>query len=368
MDTFVDSSWYFARFTAPHAEEPTVPAIADKWLPVDQYIGGVEHAILHLLYSRFFARAMKKTGHLDLDEPFRGLFTQGMVTHETYRNAAGEWLSPSEVVVEMVDNLRQAKLLATGAPVTIGSIEKMSKSKKNTVDPNDIIKTYGADTARWFVLSDSPPERDVQWTEEGIRGAERFVQRLWKLVTEACAVLEQPANTDSALTNEAADLRKRAHRATRSVAEDIEGLHFNRAVAQVYELANALGRFLPMLAAAPDAAGQAALRDTLERLVQLVAPMMPHLAETCWAALGKPGLAAEAPWPEVDPALLVEDTVTIAVQVNGKLRATLEAAVGTSRERLEQMALSLDPVARMLSGNPPRKLIVVPDRIVNVVV
>jgi leucyl-tRNA synthetase len=367
MDTFVDSSWYFARFTAPRAEEPTIPAVADKWLPVDQYIGGVEHAILHLLYSRFFARAMKKTGHLDLDEPFRGLFTQGMVTHETYRSAAGDWLSPGEVVVEMVDNVRQAKLLATGAPVTIGSIEKMSKSRKNVVDPDEIVATYGADTARWFMLSDSPPERDVQWTEAGVEGAGRFLQRIWKLVGDGIAARARPANgpdADAGVT----ELRKLAHRTVDSVGREIEGLRFNRAVAQIYELANGLARFAQAGEAGFSAARRDAFLEGITVLVQLVAPMMPHLAETCWQALGRDGLVADAPWPAVDPALLVEDSVTLAVQVNGKLRGTLEVIRGLARGELEAKALALEPVIKSLAGNAPKKVIIVPDRIVNVVV
>jgi leucyl-tRNA synthetase len=369
MDTFVDSSWYFARFTAPSAADPTVPAVANKWLPVDQYIGGVEHAILHLLYSRFFARAMKKTGHLGMEEPFRGLFTQGMVTHETYRTADGEWLSPGDVVVETNDNGRWAKLLATDTAVEIGSIEKMSKSKKNVVDPDEIVATYGADTARWFMLSDSPPERDVQWTEAGVEGASRFLQRIWKLVSEFIALRDHaPAGAGDGTDDGVLELRKIAHRSVNNVGQDIEGLRFNRAVAQIYELANALSKFQQAHADGISSAQLAAFGEATERLVQLVAPMMPHLAETCWAALGKTGLVADAPWPAVDPALLVEDTVTLAVQVNGKLRATIAVPVGSPRDRIEQLALSLDPVARMLDGKPPKKLIIVPDRIVNVVV
>jgi leucyl-tRNA synthetase len=367
MDTFVDSSWYYARFTAPTASDPTKPAIANKWLPVDQYIGGVEHAILHLLYSRFFARAMHKTGHLGIDEPFRGLFTQGMVTHETYKSADGEWLSPTDVLVEATENARRAKLLSTGAEVQIGSIEKMSKSKKNVIDPDEIVATYGADTARWFMLSDSPPERDVQWTEAGVEGASRFLQRIWKLVSESLAL---PASAPADLTNAADSLtiRKISHRTVKNVGEEIEGLRFNRAVAQIYELTNALAKYLPIMAATPNDAGLAALREGVDRLVQIVAPMMPHLAETCWVALGKAGLVADAPWPEVDPTLLVEDSVTVAVQVNGKLRATIELPVGSPRERIEELVLSLEAVTRMLEGRTPKKLIIVPDRIVNVVV
>jgi leucyl-tRNA synthetase len=368
MDTFVDSSWYFARFTAPDAEAPTVPAMADKWLPVDRYVGGVEHAILHLLYSRFFTRAMKRTGHLGLEEPFKGMFTQGMVTHETYRAAGGEWLPPEDVEIESQGETRTARERGTGAPVTIGSIEKMSKSRKNVVDPNDIIGTYGADTARWFVLSDSPPERDVQWTEEGIRGAERFVQRLWKLVSDTTAILDRTAAGTGTASADAEELRKRAHRMTHAIAIDIEGLRFNRAVAQIYEFGNALGAFLQARRGGVTAGDTPILRDAVQRMVQCFAPMMPHLAETCWAALGGDGLVAEASWPQVDEALLRDDTVVVPVQVNGKRRAELTLPVGASREAVEREVLSLEPVARMLGGKPPRKLVIVPDRIVNVVV
>jgi leucyl-tRNA synthetase len=372
MDTFVDSSWYFARFTAPHAETPTVPATANAWLPVDQYIGGVEHAILHLLYSRFFTSAMKKTGHVGMDEPFRGLFTQGMVTHETYKSAEGDWVSPADVVIESDGDARTAKLLQGGAPVAIGSIEKMSKSKKNVVDPDEIVSTYGADTARWFMLSDSPPERDVQWTEAGIEGASRFQQRIWKIVNEAQGLFETPVSErDSGDADALADLRRAVHRAVARVADDIEGLRFNRAVAQIYELTNALAKWTnPDTAGAVygSAAHRAAVREGVDRLVQLVAPMMPHLAETSWAALGKSGLVADVPWPEVDAALLVDSTIVVPVQVNGKRRGEITVPAGAPRELVEREVLSLEAVSRMLDGKAPKKLVIVPDRIVNVVI
>jgi leucyl-tRNA synthetase len=261
--------------------------------------------------------------------------------------------------------LRLAKLLKSGEAVEIGAIEKMSKSKRNVVDPDEIVATYGADTARWFMLSDSPPERDVQWTEAGVEGASRFLQRIWKLVAESLEVAEAPATGNG---SEALAIRKLTHRVVRNVGEEIEELRFNRAVAQIYELTNGLSKFVAAGGATLEAQGLAALREGVERLVQVVAPMMPHLAETCWAALGKAGLVADAAWPAVDPALLVEDSVTLAVQINGKLRSTIELPVGSARSTIEQMVLSLEPVARMLGGKPPRKLIIVPDRIVNVVV
>ncbi|MFP9139430.1 leucine--tRNA ligase [Devosia sp. XGJD_8] len=368
MDTFVDSSWYYARFTAPQAETPTVPDIANRWLPVDQYIGGVEHAILHLLYSRYFTRAMKATGHVGLDEPFKGLFTQGMVTHETYKSPAGEWVAPADIVVETFGEGRRATHLTSGEPISIGSIEKMSKSKKNVVDPDEIVATYGADTARWFMLSDSPPERDVQWTEAGVEGASRFQQRVWRLVGETIALTEQSAGTvRGSDDSEALALRRIVHRAVHQVGGDIEGLRFNRAVAQIYELTNALVRSAGLVAAAPDSRVDA-LAEGVERLIQLIAPMMPHLAETCWEALGKPGLVADAPWPEVDPALLVDDSVTMPIQINGKRRGEITVAKGLPAAEVETLVLSLDEIVRILDGKAPKKIVIVPDRIVNVVV
>jgi leucyl-tRNA synthetase len=368
MDTFVDSSWYFARFTAPDAETPTIPAIANRWLPVDQYIGGVEHAILHLLYSRFFTRAMKATGHVGLDEPFKGLFTQGMVTHETYKSPAGEWVAPVDVVLETFGEGRRAKHLKSGEAIAIGSIEKMSKSKKNVIDPDEIVATYGADTARWFMLSDSPPERDVQWTEAGVEGASRFQQRIWRLVGETIELEQQSSGTVRVSDDdEALALRKIVHRAVHNVGGDIEGLRFNRAVAQIYELTNALVRSAGLVSAAP-AARIGALHEGVERLIQLLAPMMPHLAETCWEALGKSGLVADAPWPPVDAALLVDNTVTLPIQVNGKRRGEITVAKGLAAADVEKLVLSLEEIVRILDGKAPKKIVIVPDRIVNVVV
>ncbi|MDJ1158705.1 leucine--tRNA ligase [Chelatococcus sp. SYSU_G07232] len=370
MDTFVDSSWYYARFTDPHlAAAPTDRAVVDRWLPVDQYIGGIEHAILHLLYSRFFTRAMKVTGHCSLEEPFAGLFTQGMVVHETYRAANGAWLQPAEVRIETDSGVRRAVHAASGAPVEIGPVEKMSKSKKNTVDPDDIIGTYGADTARWFMLSDSPPERDVQWTEEGVQGAYRFVQRLWRLVNEVVEV----AGTGNGAVGTTLDepsllLRKATHRALAGVEEDIERLRFNRCVAQIYELANALQAALAGARQGEVSADMRfALREAATVLVQLIAPMMPHLAEECWAALGATTLVAETPWPAVERALLVEDQITLPVQVNGKKRADVTVARDADAATIEAAVLALEAVQRATEGRPVRKVIVVPQRIVNVV-
>ncbi|ODT71851.1 MAG: leucine--tRNA ligase [Pelagibacterium sp. SCN 63-23] len=365
MDTFVDSSWYFARFTAPDADTPTIPDVANRWLPVDQYIGGIEHAILHLLYSRYFTRAMKATGHVGLDEPFKGLFTQGMVTHETYKSDKGEWVPPTDVVFETNGDARSARHATTGAPVTIGSIEKMSKSKKNVVDPDEIVSGYGADTARWFMLSDSPPERDVQWTEAGVEGASRFQQRVWRLVHDACEIAKQSSETVSSDDVDALSLRKIIHRAVAGIGADIEDLSFNRAVARIYELTNALAK-------AKDAAKGPALREALlegvEKLVLLINPMMPHLAESCWEVLGKSGLVADAPWPAVDPAMLVDDEVTMPIQINGKRRAEIAVSKGMAAVDVERLVLALDAVQKALDGKTPKKIVVVPDRIVNIVV
>ncbi|AWN48392.1 leucine--tRNA ligase [Methylobacterium terrae] len=360
MDTFVDSSWYFARFTAPWLEDaPTDKAVADHWLPVDQYIGGIEHAILHLLYSRFFMRAMRQTGWAGVDEPFAGLFTQGMVVHETYRDEAGAWVQPVDVKVVTEDGARKAFHVKTDAPIAIGAIEKMSKSKKNVVDPDDIIASYGADTARWFMLSDSPPERDVIWTEDGVQGASRFVQRVWRMVSEVAEGGSEPALAGSEA------VLKAAHKALAAVGEDIERLRFNRCVAHVYELANSLQEAVN---AERGRAPSPALREATLILVQLIAPMMPHLAETCWTALGQDGLVAEAAWPAVKRELLVEDSVTLPVQINGRKRADVMVPRDADQAAVQAAVLALEPVQRALEGKPPRKVIVVPLRIVNIVV
>ena len=367
MDTFVDSSWYFARFTDPwNTKVPTDLKTVDAWLPVDQYIGGIEHAILHLLYSRFFTRAMHKTGHAGIDEPFAGLFTQGMVVHETYRTKGGDWVMPAEVKVEGLGGARRATLAATGEPIEIGSVEKMSKSKKNTVDPEDIIAAYGADTARWFMLSDSPPERDVIWTEEGVQGAWRFVQRLWRLVGEIAEV-NAPAAHPDAFGERALVVRKAAHRALANVSDDIAKLRFNRCVAHIYEFANTLSDAIGSAETAPSPDFAWALREAGDILVCLFHPMMPHLAEECWAALGHKTLISAEAWPLVEPALLVENTITLPVQINGKKRADVTVARDAEREDIETAVLALNAVKRALDGKHPKKVIVVPQRIVNVV-
>jgi leucyl-tRNA synthetase len=371
MDTFVDSSWYFARFTDPWiATAPTRRDVADAWLPVNQYIGGIEHAILHLLYSRFFMRAMRVSHLLDIDEPFAGLFTQGMVVHETYQKTDGSFVEPADVRIEADGEHRLAFVAKTGEAVEIGAIEKMSKSKRNTIDPDDIMGTYGADTARCFMLSDSPPERDREWTEDGVQGAWRFVQRLWRLTGEL-AEIAAPAGAARPDRFDAAALavRKMTHRALNDVSQNIEKLRFNVCIAHVHELAGALQDVAATVRQNGGVTHDLAwsIREAAEILVQLFHPMMPHLAEECWAALGHKGLVAEAPWPAVEPDLLIEDTVTLPVQVNGRKRADVTVARDAGPATIEQAVLALDAVRRALNGKVPKKVIVVPQRIVNVV-
>jgi leucyl-tRNA synthetase len=361
FDTFMDSSWYFARFCSPEADTPVTQADVDYWLPVDQYIGGIEHAILHLLYSRFFTRAMRDTGLVDLSEPFAGLFTQGMVNHATYRDDTGEWLEPQTVIQDDAGNHVRAD---NGAPVTVGRIEKMSKSKKNTIDPTDVIADYGADTARWFILSDSPPDRDMEWTDAGVQGAWRFVNRVARLILENAEDLA-PVGTDPSGGNDAASagLRAATHGAIADVTEDLEQFRFNRAVARLYEAANTVSAYIK-----DGGTGSPVLREALETLVRLIGPMMPHLAEEMWRALGHDSMLCDEAWPEADPGLLVSDSVTLAIQVNGKLRGTVDIAAGTDSDTAENAARSVANVAETIGDKEVRKVIFVPDKLVNFVV
>lgn len=371
MDTFVDSSWYFTRFTAPWEDQPTDPKVANRWLPVDQYIGGIEHAILHLLYSRFFTRAMKETGHVDVKEPFKGLFTQGMVVHETYRlgeGQNGQWIVPSDIRIEEVDGKRRAYMLESGEEVAIGSIEKMSKSKKNVVDPDDIIASYGADTARFFVLSDSPPDRDVIWSEAGVEGAHRFVQRVWRIVGEAADELKA-VNAAPATAGEGLAMSKAAHKTLKAVQDDLDKLAFNKAIARIYELVNTLAGPLSEVANGnKDNEVKAAARDAVEILIRMIAPMTPHLAEECWKVLGNSGLVAQAAWPIFVPALVEENEVVLPIQINGKKRGELTIARDADQDTVRAAVLELDAVKAALAGSEPKKIIVVPQRIVNIVV
>ena len=390
MDTFVDSSWYFVRFTAPDHDAPTDLDAARKWLPVDQYIGGIEHAILHLLYARFFTRALHSCGHLDLDEPFRGLFTQGMVIHETYRDPqSGAWHAPDEIKIETSGGVRRAIARDDGRELAIGPAEKMSKSRRNTIDPEEIVTRYGADTARWFMLSDSPPDRDVIWNDEGVRGAHRFLQRVHRLAADFAALSkpgQEPGSASASGRGAAADgdgqtpaspangmagaqggkLRRAAHLMLDAVSREMEVLGFNRAIAHIHTFVNLAVRMLPHCAC--DAALRAEFRDALYICLRIMEPFTPHLAEECRALAGFEGLMANAPWPKADPALLRSATVTLPVQVNGKRRAEIEIDPGLGQAQIKAAVLALDGVQKYLGGRAPARIIIVPKRIVNVVV
>jgi leucyl-tRNA synthetase len=386
MDTFVDSSWYFARFAAGRADKPVDKADADYWLPVDQYIGGVEHAILHLLYARWFTRAMKATGHLSASEPFANLFTQGMVTHATYRDEMG-WLFPEDVIVEA----GRARRVSDGRAVDIGPIEKMSKSKKNVVAPEAIADTYGADAARFFLLSDSPPERDVEWTESGVTGAWKFVGRVYETVEGGKGLLaaHDPDRPPADLSDAARALRRATHDAIDGVTGDIENFRFNKGIARLYEFLTAVRKHIlrdaregrapqdegkgglhpeePSSGVTKDAAQDWAAAEALCALVRLIAPFTPHLAEECWEMLGGKGLVCNAPWPKADPALLVKDEIVLPIQVNGKRRAEIAVAPSLDAKSVETLALALPDVKRFTEGLTVKKVVVVPGRIVNIV-
>ncbi len=368
FDTFFESSWYFARFCSPHADTAFTREAADYWLPVDQYIGGIEHAVLHLLYSRFFTRALKQCGYLGIKEPFEGLLTQGMVCHETYRDENGKWLYPDEVEITGDKSARALEGAQGGSAVTVGRSEKMSKSRKNVVDPESIIETYGADTARLFMLSDSPPDRDLDWTEAGIEGAWRYLNRLWRMVNQAPA----PPGTSlaaigvtrpDALGEHSQAVLKIIHRTIVAVSDDLDKFHFNRAVARIRELTNELEDLSP-----EEEGADWVMRQGLEIAVCLIGPMMPHLAEELWHSLGHQTLLADTPWPEAEADQLVEKNVTVAVQVNGKLRGTLDLPKDSDDQTAETGALALENVSAAIAGKPIRKVIIVPNRIINVVV
>ncbi len=356
FDTFFESSWYFLRFADPHHPQGFSREAASYWMPVDQYIGGVEHAVLHLLYSRFFMRALRDTGYLEGDEPFAGLMTQGMVCHQTFRDADGKWLFPTEV--ERDGN--SWKVRDTGAAVTAGRIEKMSKSKRNVVDPDVIIETYGADTARLFMLSDSPPERDMEWTEAGVEGASRFLKRIYRMAADP---LLSTAGTQLPDSGAGEDLVCAAHRAIDAMTADIEAFRFNKAVAQLYTLANAIGEVR-----GDEPSDLAARRFGVETLIRLLYPLAPHIAEEIWEQLGHDVMLADTDWPKADPDMLTEDSVEIGVQVNGKLRDTVSLPVDADEDVARAAALASAGVIRYLEGREPRKVIVVRNRIINVVV
>ena len=376
FDTFFESSWYFASYASGGGGHGITKEGANRWLPVDQYIGGVEHAVLHLLYARFFTRALKDCGILDVAEPFAGLMTQGMIGHATFKDAKGDWLYPADV---SQDDQGNWTITDTGAPATIGRSEKMSKSKKNTIDPRHIIDTYGADTARLFMLSDSPPERDLEWTDAGVDGAWRYLGRLYRLVTDfknthtAITPAETPGSSaageqpDPGVASAKRDdslliIQKLTHKTIDAVTKDIENFHFNKAVARIRELTNTLEK---MATATPDA--QAVMAEALEAVIHLISPLLPHLAEELWSLLGHTDLIAQRAWPHADPALLIDDTVTVAVQVNGKLRATLQLALNLPEEEAKALALGNPGVQAAIEGKTIKKTIVVPNRIINVV-
>ena len=357
LDTFVDSSWYFARFTDPKAAEPINTEAANRWLAVDQYIGGVEHAVLHLLYARFITRALSDAGMLAVKEPFAGLFTQGMVVHETYFEGQDEvgkprWVEPTDVRIETIDGQRVATRLSNGARLSIGDIEKMSKSKKNVVAPQEILESHGVDAGRLFVLSDSPPERDVQWTPGGVEGASRFVQRTWTLFDayDAGFAGEDKAN---------AELLRETHKAIKAVSEGVEGFRFNSAIAKLYA-------FVATVRDSAQAGGEAK-RQALSALARLIAPFTPHLAEECWTRLGEDGMVLDAPWPVWDAALAADDEVVLPIQINGKRRAEIRVARGMEPAEVEALVLADETVKARLEGLSVKKIVVVKDRIVNLV-
>jgi len=360
MDTFVDSSWYFARFCDAQAKGPTNKEAVDYWLPVDQYIGGIEHAILHLLYARFFTRAMRKAGYAGVSEPFAGLFTQGMITHETYKDQDGKYLFPEEV--EKRDGIVVKR--GSNQAVSIGAIEKMSKSKKNVVPPEAVADTYGVDAARWFMMSDSPPERDSEWSESGIEGSWRFVQRVWRIMTEHAPSLPGFGSVaPDGFGPEALALRQATHRTTAAMTEDLEKFRFNKGVARMYEFVHVVSDFKPS-----NDADRWALREALETLVVLMNPMVPHLAEECWQVLGGTTMVVHTPWPKADPALTRLDTVTIAIQVNGKRRDEIDMPKDSDPKAVEAAVLAMESVVKAIDGKPVKKVIIVPNRIANVVV
>jgi leucyl-tRNA synthetase len=350
MDTFVDSSWYYARFTSPESTTPTSEKDANYWMNVDQYIGGVEHAILHLLYSRFFARAMNATGHLPKKaiEPFNALFTQGMVCHATYQDPDGKWLNP--------DDIKQSEsgefITLDGEKVTVGQSIKMSKSKKNVVDPDDIIDQYGADTARWFVMSDSPPERDVEWTASGAEAAWKHLQKVWRLTVE----ITEDQTTD---TSKDVELEKARNIAIDAVTNGVEGFAFNKSIAALYQFTNTIAK---------SSASRTAKINAMLTMAQLMQPMTPHLAEEIWFKLGGKGLVTGAKWPALDASMLLNDTIILPIQVNGKRRDEIEVNIELAKDEIEKIVLERPSILRILDGNAPKKIIVVPGKIVNVVV
>ncbi|HEV8540198.1 MAG TPA: class I tRNA ligase family protein, partial [Nitrospiraceae bacterium] len=376
MDTFVDSSWYFLRYCSPRAaQRPIEPEAARYWMPVDQYIGGIEHAVLHLLYARFFTKVVRDLGLTTVDEPFLSLLTQGMVTKETYRCPIHSWLFTAEMVGSEQSGWRCALCQVEGkqTPVERGRIEKMSKSKKNTVDPEYLIETYGADTARLFSLFAAPPDKDLEWSDSGVEGSSRFLNRVWRLFADVMQAKGRSAGREpgdgSGASPRALELRRLTHRTIKKVTEDIEReFQFNTAIAALMEFVNGLYKFTAERDGAESPAETAALRAAAEALVLLLGPFAPHIAEELWEALGRAPSVATQPWPQYDPALVASERLTIPIQVNGKLRSKIEVPADSSEEQVVTLARQDAKLAEWLQGKSPRKVIYVEKKLVNFVV
>ncbi len=377
-DTFVDSSWYYARFTDPNSNIPTDTQKVNYWLPVDQYIGGIEHAILHLLYSRFFSRAMKKTGHLDCKEPFKGLFTQGMVNHETYfinDNGVPSFFEPAEIYIQQSDGKRHAYTIESDTLVQIGTIEKMSKSKKNTIDPSDIISDYGADTIRWFMLSDSPPEKDIIWTAEGIAAVYRFVQRFWRLMQRSiCLSAQDSRGFDTSnvkeIPQESMNILKAAHKILHDYTQALDSLRFNVCVALIYSFTNNFDTYIKEKESDKNLAPAeiAVIDEVVKIMLRIVEPIMPHLTHECWQLTGNETELCLLPWPKVRQDLLIVEEIVMPVQVNGRRRAEIIVAIEATDEDIEHQALEQELVKEAIKGQLIKRVVIVPRRIVNIVV
>ena len=358
FDTFIDSSWYFARFCELDNSKPINKDEANYWLPVDHYIGGIEHAILHLLYSRFFTRALKITGHLEIKEPFDGMFTQGMVCHETYSNEKGDWIEPK--FVRKGDNKQDAHHKDTGEKIKVGPSEKMSKSKKNIVDPDDIIKLYGADTARWFVLSDSPPDRDIFWTEAGIESSNKFINKIWRTILEYKEIVEQK---DIKNTSEQVQFMKIINKGIKDITFNLETMSFNKAIANIYSLIGELSK-----SETKEKINGETASKILKNLIVILSPFVPHLAEESWVYAGFDGLACKQSWPEFDESLTDNEDAKIVVQINGKKRGELSLPITAEEKEAVEVAKNNNKIKNDLAGKEIKKIIYVKGRILNFVV
>ena len=358
FDTFIDSSWYFARFCELDKAQPLDISATDYWLPVDQYIGGIEHAILHLLYSRFFTNALKETGHLNISEPFYGMFTQGMVCHETYQTVSGDWIEPELVTIKDSEVLHRK----TGEPLKRGPSEKMSKSKKNVVDPSIIIEEFGADTARWFVLSDSPPERDIFWSESGVEAAGKFIKKIWKTIVELNKLIEKNVSNEN--NEKTINLKKTNHKTLNNITKDLDSLSFNKVIARLYEFVGEISKIKES-----DNIDSKAISETLSFLLIMLGPITPHLAEEGWSLFGKDkGMICEQPWPNIEESLIAESTIKIPIQVNGKKKSEVQVDKNIDESRLREIALDDDSIKSFIGDKEIKKIIIVPNRIINIVV